>query len=528
MATRRTVEIPDTDLAELTGQIAEIDRSAGVMEDADVGRIRGGKLAGKTMWAAIGALSWPVLITSFLDASVGLVATILATGLSVDAADGVGAAAYVVWFAANLALAIGVAATAMVSRAVGRNRLGVANAAVGQCTLLAIVGGLFFAATLFAAAPLFADLMKLKGHARAEAILYLRIAAAGVPLLTFMEASICAIRGAGDAVRPMLTLAAANVVNIVVSFLLSGVDITWSSVDAAGRATRHVLIHNPLSLDLGVKGLAIGTVCAWATAASALLVILVRGTHGLRLRARRMAPHWHTIRRLLAVAVPNFGETFGMWFGNFLTILMVGWMGAEGLYGAHIIAVRIEAFSFLPGFAMALAAATLTGQYLGAGSVALAQRAALRCATIGMLIMGVFGLVFMLAPRPISGLLSSQDVHLHLVPQLLIVCGSAQVPFALATVLRGALRGAGDTLSAMIITIVSTFLIRFPLAWICCGVDMRITDDWIIRNPLGGPLQRMGFDPLVGFWMGLCAELYVRAFLFGLAFWWGRWKRIRI
>ncbi|HBS29934.1 MAG TPA: hypothetical protein DEB06_10920, partial [Phycisphaerales bacterium] len=160
-----------------------------------------------------------------------------------------------------------------------------------------------------------------------------------------------------------------------------------------GKVTRRVLVHNPFDFDWGVRGVAWGTFIAWIVGGVMITVMLARGSHGVRLRARRLRPHWHTLRRLVRVGMPNFLETLGMWFGNFLVVLFVGWMAIPGALGAHIVTIRIEAFSFLPGFAMSLAAATLAGQYLGAGSPRLARVAVNRCMLVAGAFMGVVGVV---------------------------------------------------------------------------------------------------------------------------------------
>ncbi|MFX8832906.1 MATE family efflux transporter, partial [Acinetobacter baumannii] len=87
--------------------------------------------------------------------------------------------------------------------------------------------------------------------------------------------------------------------------------------------------------------------------------------------------------------------------------------------GAHIVAIRIEALSFLPGFAMSLAAATLMGQWLGAGDSRTAGRATLLCSGIASAFMGAMGLVFMLRPAPVVALFTSQQAHLEMTPRLI-------------------------------------------------------------------------------------------------------------
>ncbi|MEQ8850714.1 MAG: MATE family efflux transporter [Phycisphaerales bacterium] len=519
------IELQDPDLGHSQAAVAEIERRATIPPDSE-GRIRSGRLAGLSMWQAIFVLSWPVLIEAFLNACVGLVDTTLAAGLSEAATDAIGVAAYFNWFVSLIAMSLGVGATAMISRAMGRGRVAVANAALGQTMLLGLVLGILACIAITFAAPLIATVLRLEGDAVPYAITYLRIAAVGIPGVTVLFAGIACCRGAGDAFRPMLTMIAVNIINIGLSFALAGVDIARSTLGPDGEVVNDVILANPFPWEMGIEGIAIGTLVAWLAGGVIMLGILIRGTHGLRLMRRRLKPHLHTMRRLVKVAAPNFVETFGMWFGNFLTIMMVGGMGA-GFYGAHVVAVRVEAFSFLPGFAMSTAAATLAGQYLGAGSVRLARLAVIRCTMIAAAIMSVFGVAFLTIPDEIVGVFSQQPTHLEHTPQLLMVCGMIQIPFAIAIVVRGALRGAGDTYTVMILTWTSTYAIRLPLAWLFSGIQIPLWGDLVLPNP--APLQtHFDIHPLTGLWCGLCGELGIRFCLFLGRFIHGGWTRRKV
>lgn len=520
------LELQETDLGQTAVAVTEIDRSADCGED-ERHRIRSGRLAGLTMWQAIFVLSWPVLVESFLNACVGLVDTMLAAGISEGATDAIGVASYFNWFVSLIAVALGVGATAMVSRSMGRGRIAVANAAVGQVFMLSLVLGTVVAVLIAVAAPFIAGLLQLEGDGLQHAVTYLRIAAIGIPGLTVLFSGINCCRGAGDSVRPMVTMIIINIINIAISFSLSGVDLAMTSLNAAGEAERRVLFENPVGLDYGVSGIAVGTCVAWLIGGCIMTMLLARGVHGLKLKRRRLRPHWLTIRRLVRVAAPNFVETFGMWFGNFVVLMLVGQLASSGLIGAHVVAVRIEAFSFLPGFAMATAAATLAGQYLGAGSATLARRAVIRCAIVATSIMFLFGIAFLTIPEAIVGVFSQQPLHLEQTPQLLFICGFIQIPFALVIVMRGAMRGAGDTRVVMMLTWLSTYVIRLPMAWLFSGVEVALPGGLVIPNP--EPMQHwFDLNPLAGLWMGMCAELAIRFLIFFARFLHGGWTRQRV
>lgn len=502
------------------------------------GRLRSGKLAGLSMTAAIVTLSWPILIESFLNSMVGLTDTFLAAQISEAATDAIGGASYVMWFIGLVAMSVAAGGTALVSRAVGASRLAVANAALAQSLILgliaAVVVGIFVAIT----APLAARILSLHGEAHDAFVSYLRIIATGVPGMAILAVGIACARGAGDSLRPLMSMVIVNVVNMVASFLLSGADL---KIAAAGDAPARILLEHPCSFNLGTRGIAIGTVIGDYCGAAFTLFLLFRGTSGITLLRHRLRVHWVTLRRLIRLAVPSFLETFGMWIGNFFIILIVGWIGMEraahgvakalaehgaseqgGAMGAHIIAIRIESFSFLPGFAIGTAAATLVGQYLGANAPHLARRAILICTVITSILMGITGVAFILFPKAIVSLISTQPAHLELAPMLMFITGWVQIPFGIGIVLRSALRGAGDAKAVAYLMWVSTYLIRLPLVYVLSGVDIPLPGGGVIDNPF------FSEPSLSRLWIALCAEIVLRAVLYSGRFLQGKWAVARI
>ena len=486
------------------------------------GRLKSGRLAGMGMGTAIWVLCWPILIESFLNSFVGLVDTVLSAQLGVPETDAVGSAAYILWFMGLIIMAVSVGTTALVSRSVGRGRLAVANAAIGQSLLLSAGLGSVVAVAIVAVAPFIASALT-KSEAGATAFTgYLQIVAGGMPFLAVLMAGIASLRGAGDSMRPLWAMVVVNVVNIVVSWCLCGQDLS-RLVEREGVRTTEVILNNPFAFDLGVRGIAWGTVIANALGCAIVVWMLVRGVGGVRLRRRRLRPHWHTLKRLVRVGLPNFFETFGMWVGNFLVFAFVIHLSqTDGLTGSHMLAIRIEAFSFLPGFAMSLAAATLAGQYLGAGSPRLARLAVLWCAAIAALVMGSLGILFVTIPEHLVALLSSQPEHLREVPDVLRITGLVQVPFALAIVTRGALRGVGDMKVVFAITWVTTYLMRLPLAYAFSGVAMPLPNGAVLENPFRDE------PSLAWLWVGLSIELLLRCVLFVGRFMQGGWTKSRV
>ncbi|MEZ6317446.1 MAG: MATE family efflux transporter [Phycisphaerales bacterium] len=493
------------------GRVEEPAAGRGLTPD---GRLRTGRLAGLTMNRAIWVLGWPVLVESFLNSLVGLTDTTLAARLPNGevATDAIAGASYIMWFIGLIFMALGIGATALISRSVGKGRLAVANVVLGQTVTLGVVVGIATGVFIAVVSRPAAGLMSMGPEARGDFGAYMLVIASGVPFAMLLFSLIACARGAGDSISPLRAMIVRNLVNMAVSWALSGAVVGG--------------IRGPV--DWGVTGITIGTVAGDVAGVLVVVRMALGGKWGIRLVGRRLRPHWHTIRRMVRLGLPNFLETFGMWFGNFLIILMVGWLAAgqqENLLGAHMVAVRIEALSFLLGFAMGAAAATLAGQYLGAGAPKQAAQAIWRCTLIATGLMYLFGLVFLYAPRAATLALTDQPTHLAYVPVLLMVCGFIQVPFAMAIVTRGAMRGAGDVKAVMTITWVCTYLVRLPIAYLLSGVDIPIPERFgggVIHNP--SPFK----GGLVGLWMGLCLEHFIRASAFLTRFLTGGWRRAKV
>jgi putative MATE family efflux protein len=498
----------------------------GLTED---GRLKTGRLAGMTMGVAIWTVAWPVLVDSVLGSLVGLSDTVVAANLKNGGAatDAIGNASYIMWFCGTFLIALDIGATALISRSIGGGRKAVANAAVGQAMLLALVIGVSLGLLLLAVSGPLAVLMRMTPDGEQLFLRFLRIVAVDMPFLAVMYAGIACLRGSGDSFRPMRAMIVVNIVNLGLSWALSGAD--YSQLQGpAGHEIQQVIIHNPFPFHMGVGGIAVGVILAHFTGAMLIVWTLLRGSAGLTLKRHRLRAHWHTMRRILRVGFPNFLETIGMWAGNFPVILMAGWI-AKDLVGAHILAVRIEAFSFQPGFAVAIAAATLTGQYLGAGSEKHARKAILVCTALSSVIMGAMGLFFIFGGRTIVGWLSAQTEHLDAAPKCLAITGLVQIPFAISIVFRQAMRGAGDVKVVMWITWITTYAIRLPLAYALSSVEIPVPQ-WagggVIHNPV--PPLFGEHATLAGLWAGLCVEILFRAALFTARFVQGGWARIRV
>ena len=449
-----------------------------------------GHLAGLTVGRQVAILAvWP-LLEQMLGFLVGFVDTAIAGRLSIAAMEAIAVAAYLGWLIILLFGAGGVAASAVVARSIGGRHRRMANLALAQALLMATAMGVLLGLLVLVAARPICSVMNLSGHALDLGTTYLHILAVATPPSGILFVGLACLRAAGDTKSPFVVLALVNAVNALVSITL-------------------VFAPAPLG-GWGTAGIAAGTAVAWATGAVCTAAVLMGGRRAIRLHWLQLIPRWQMMRRLLRIGIPQFVNSFAMWIGNFIVAVFVGQAGSQLLSGAlaaHVIAIRLEAVSYLPGWALAIAAATLAGQYLGMGDVSRARLAVLYCCGIGVAVMGLMGVLFLCIPRQLVLLVTTEPVLLDLAPDLLRICAPVQVFLAVAMIVDQALRGAGDTKSAMLIMTLSTFCIRVPAAYAFCFFF-----GWGIH----------------GVWMAISGEIVLRAVLFGMYFQYGRWDKVKV
>lgn len=449
-----------------------------------------GRLSGLSINRQIAVLAvWP-LLEQTLNFLVTFVDTVQAGHLDASAVAAVGIAGYIIWILGLIESAVGVGASAIIARATGARQLRLVHAALGQSLMMAAIAGVVIGAALFVLAAPISAFVELSGRDLEYSTLFLRILALANPMRFVLFVGCACYRGAGNTATPFWIMLVVNIVNVAANYTF-------------------VLGPEPLG-GHGVAGIAVATDVAWTFGALLMIIWLLRGRSGLRLHLHRLALQRTMATLILRIGIPNLVEVSGIWAGQFLVLKIIGHVGRTSLPNAialHSVAVRVEAMSYLPGFAISAAAATLAGQYLGAGAPEHAKRAVRHCWYMCMVIMGTLGLLFVLAPGPLLGIVTNEPKILQEAPILLRICGPSEIFMATYLVLSQAMRGAGDTRAPMVLSYFSMFCVRLPAVYIL-GLVMD--------------------DKLVGIWFALCGEVVFRGVIFALRFWQGRWLEAKV
>ncbi len=338
--------------------------------------------------------------------------------------------------------------TPMVGRlhAAGRSR---EAAPLGRQTLiLALLVGLVLGALAAAAAAPLIGLLGGRGRLAGMAVVYMRIAAIGLPFALIAVAGQGYLRGLGRLRAPLALLLIGNIANAILEVVFV------------------------FALHWGIAGSAWATVIAQSGIAVAFILIA----------ARERAVRWRIDLPVLRTLAGTGGEIFIRTAALLAAFLLAGAIlarvGAASL-AAHDIAFQLWMFLALALDALAIAAQVTISQHLGAGQPARARGMALRILAWSVAI----GLLLSALMLPLSGLLphvfTSQPTVLARLAAIWPIFALMQPFNAAVFALDGILLGAGDTRYLMWAMLAAALLGFGPVALASTALHWGITGIWI-------------------------------------------------
>ena len=396
-------------------------------------------------------------------------------GPSAISSVGVGTAGMYALIPALIAVATGT--TALLSRAYGADNKLDGKKAFAQSFFIAVPLGIFLTIIFL----LFSEqIINLVGNAKdmnlKDAILYQNMTVIGFPFLGVSIATFYAFRAMGENKIPMIGNTLALVLKVILNFLLIYL-FKWGIFGAALSTTLTRLFSAIFSIYL----------VFWSK------------KNWISLELKDLKFDYFISKRILKVGIPAAVEQLGLRIGMLIFEMMVISLGNLS-YAAHKIALTAESISFNLGFAFSFAASALVGQELGKGSSQKALKDGYICTIIAMMVMSTFGLLFFIIPQFLVSLFTKDKDVIELATMALKIVSICQ-PFSGASmVLAGALRGAGDTKSVLLITYLGIFLIRIPITYLfldvlnfgLAGAWIVMTIDLVIRSSLAFYIFRRG------------------------------------
>ena len=203
--------------------------------------------------------------------------------------------------------------------------------------------------------------------------------------------------------------------------------------------------------------------------------------------------------QIIRLGVPSAFERVTLSAGQLVITSLATGMGSSVL-AAHQLANTAESICYMPAFGFNVAVTTLVAQSLGAGEKKMAKDFAWLCIRYSVIIMIVCAaLMYIFAPQMIGFFIKDTAV-ITLGASMLRIIAFAEPAVAVATVIPGILRGAGDTRWPFYISIIGMWVVRMSLAMVLIkifdvgliGIWIPMGLDWIVRTMVGLWLIRGG------------------------------------
>jgi Na+-driven multidrug efflux pump len=254
--------------------------------------------------------------------------------------------------------------------------------------------------------------------------------------------------------------------------------------------------------------------------ATVLLIIALRGRGGIELRLRSESIDWPLLARILRIGLPGGFDLLTVITCHLFYASIINSLGTM-VQAAHGLGVQIEALSYLSGSAFQVAAATMTGQSLGAQNSPRAVRSTLVATGLAMVIMSTAGVIFFVFGQQLAQLFTKETTETTVLTGQLLKIVAISCPFlAVLQVVSGALRGAGDTTWPFLCTLAGLTLVRLPgaawLAW--TEIPLPFTD--LVIPGWGWGVH--------GAWMAMVADVALRSVLISFRFASGHWRHVRV
>jgi putative MATE family efflux protein len=315
------------------------------------------------------------------------------------------------------------------------------------------------------------DLMGGSGHTADLAVLYIRIAAIGLPFALIALAGQGYLRGVSDLRTPLRIVIAANLANVVLEV---------------------VFVYG---FGWGVAGSAWGTAIAQAGMGAAFAVLLWRAAAA---GARR--PMLERIRPLLRIGGEIFVRTTALYASFVVASAVLARIGTASL-AAHQIAFQLWTFLALVLDSVAIAGQVIVGRMLGAGDADSAYSASRRMIAWSVALGAVLGMVMLALTWTLPHAFTDDAAVIDRAQAVWPLFALMQPLAGLVFALDGILIGAGDTRYLMWSMLFAGVFVYVPIA-----------------------LAALAFDwGIVGVWCGLIALLVARAATLGVRFMGRRW-----
>ena len=314
---------------------------------------------------------------------------------------------------------------------------------------------------------------------------YLMILFVGIAGCAFYNILGGILRGLGDSVSALVYLLVATVINIILDYVFV------------------------VYFRMGVNGVALATVIAQWVSAVLSFVKLCKMRDIFDMEKKYLVPEKSYMRNLIRLGLPS-GVTQAIFSMSMIVVQSLTNSFGEMFIAANVIVMRVDGFAMMPAFSFGTAMTTYAGQNIGAKRMDRVVKGTKEGTAIAVGTSTVITALILLFGRYLMEIFTSTPELVDLSFNMMKILAVGYIAMEVTQCLSGVMRGAGDTVTPMWISMVTTVAIRIPLAY---GIA------YLTRSPElpGGDSACIFISLLISWVLGAC----ITALCYKL----GSWKK---
>ena len=284
------------------------------------------------------------------------------------------------------------------------------------------------------------ELIQLPVDVFPYAKLYLNIYLSGLIFFFGFNGTAAILRGLGDSKTPLYFLIFATFTNIAFD-LLFVIVFKW-----------------------GIAGVAIATVISQGGAFLTAILYLNKTHKVVNLSISKLKFDKAIFNQSIRIGLPSGLQQTIVSLGLLAIVWIVNLFGTN-VIAAYSIAMRIDSLASMPAMNFAAALSTFVGQNLGANKPQRVKAGLVATLKMGAVVSISISLIAILFAKDLMGIFTQDPDVISIGAEYLIIVSSFYILFSTLFIINGVMRGAGDTLIPMFITLFALWIVRIPLAY---------------------------------------------------------------
>ncbi|MEX0771631.1 MAG: MATE family efflux transporter [Balneolales bacterium] len=392
------------------------------------------------------AVAIPIILANILHTAYQLIDTFWLGRLGADAVAAVSLSFPILFLILSLGLGLTLAGTVIVSQHKGAdNQRGVDFSSSQTVVVIFFISIILAITGYFSAKPLM-QIIGAGPDILAESVAYFQVSSFGFVFLFMFFVFQSLMRGIGNVMLPMYVILVTVFLNLVLDPLF-----IYGYETIPGY---------------GVKGAAVASVITQGLSGVAGVYILWRGKSGIKIRWSDMTFDFTWTKKMFELGIPSSIEQSTRAAGMTMMVIIVTSFGSE-VVAAYGIGARILSLVIIPTLGLSIATTALVGQNIGAGKIKRAEKIGDLSNNIAFWGLLGIGLVLFVFAEQLTAFFVPDEPQVIQDGALFIRIMAPAFGFlGVQQILNGVFNGAGFTSASMLISVLSLWIIRFPLAYI--------------------------------------------------------------